>query len=99
MVQINAKTKFERDVIRRVEKLESQLLKRQNSPLHGEGDNEGAHPKFVTTQMSLGDEDSHDIIDDVPRFPRDLVDQRTGDVSLTLTRPKPDVVTLSVVFI
>jgi hypothetical protein len=115
MKQTNAKTKFERDVVRQVEKIDgggasgasgggggsggssSRAIKRQNSPLHDHGEGEEKEsdngkmpvsPRFLTTQLSLDDADSAGLHADIPKFPKDLVDQRTGDMKEPLLRAR-----------
>ena len=45
-------------------------------------------PRFLTTQLSLDDADSAGLHADIPKFPKDLVDQRTGDMKEPLLRAR-----------
>lgn len=78
------------------------IFQRQNSPLHDasasryEEDYESARyspsspapssPRLFTTQMSVDGEDHQGMVGEIPKFPTDLVDQRTGELKEPLLR-------------
>ena len=88
MVQINARTGFERAVMRHVEQMQAPAggTKTTQAP---PGDNQAKTNMQKQTQQQQDDDQDAQVMDeDIPPFPADLVDARTGKLKEPLLRAK-----------